>query len=100
MGELSPGSTSRRWIPEGGLQKHRDRIHRESKKADEKNLPFTFSKPKKDKKSDDFNCAECGRGFSAPKNTIMCICPDCKKVTKAVRIIDDEELACLDDRSE
>ena len=44
-GELSPGSTKRRWIPEGGEQRLRDRIHKESKFVDDhKNLPFTFAK--------------------------------------------------------
>lgn len=101
MGELAPGSTPRRWIPEGGVRKHNERIHRESKYADDnKNLPFTFSKPKKGKKTDDFGCAECGRVFSASVSTVMVVCPDCKKVTKAVRITEDENMACLDDRSE
>ena len=36
----------RRWVPEGGLQKLKNKIHRESKAADDfKKLPFTFSKP-------------------------------------------------------
>jgi len=75
----------RRWIPEGGLQKHRDKIHRGSKAADNKNLPFEFSKPKKESSSY-FECAECGRQFSAGKNTVMVICPDCNKLTKAIRL--------------
>ena len=90
MGELAPGSTPRRWVPEGGLRKHRERIHRESKISDDhKNLPFTFSKPKKDKRADYFACVECGRYFSAPINTIMCACPNCKKATKVTRIKDE-----------
>jgi hypothetical protein len=81
--------SERRWIPEGGLQKHREKIHRESKFADDhKNLPFTFSKPTKPKKYEWFGCVECGRVLSAPKNTIMYACPDCKKATKVVRIDD------------
>ena len=76
----------RRWVPEGGLQRYRDKIHRESKIADQKGLPYTISKPDKPKKHDYFSCAECGRKFSAPKNTIMCVCPDCKKVTKVERV--------------
>jgi len=81
-----PLEDGRRWVPEGGLQKHREKIHRESKFADEhKNLPFTFSKPQR-KSNEVFRCVECGRIFSAPKNTIMCICKECNKVTKAERI--------------
>ena len=29
IGELSPGVTKRRWEPEGGINKHNERIHRE-----------------------------------------------------------------------
>ncbi len=87
MGELDPGSTPRRWEPESGLQKHRERIHKESKTADDhKNLPFTFSKPAKAKRMAGFKCAECERTFSASVNTIMCICPECKKATKVERL--------------
>lgn len=87
MGELGPGTTDRRWIPEGGLQRHRERIHRESKFADDhKNLPFNFSKPPKSRGQAWFRCVECNREFSAPKNTIMCICPQCKKTTRAERL--------------
>lgn len=90
MGELSPGSTGRRYIPEGGLQKHRDKIYRESKEADKKNLPFTFSKPKRPGRQTDFSCKECGRVFSASIRTVMCICPDCKKVTEVELVNRDE----------
>jgi len=82
-GELSPGSTPRRWVPEGGERKHREKIHRESSLADgNKNLPFTFSKPQNSRKAHLFQCSECGNSFFAPKRTIMCICSKCKKVTK------------------
>jgi len=87
MGELSPGSTPRRWIPEGGEQKHREKIHRESKFAeDHKNLPFSFSKPPRNKKHEAFECIECGNTIWAPINTIMCVCSCCNKATKVERI--------------
>jgi len=87
MAELNPGSTKRRWIPEGGLDRHREKIHKESKIADDyKKLPFNFSKPGKSKKSNVFKCVECGRHLYAPINTVMCICLNCKKVTKVERI--------------
>jgi len=87
MGELSPGSTPRRWVPEGGIKKHNEKIHRESKIADKyKNLPFQFSKPPKNKRHEWFECVECGRIIAAPINTIMYACPDCKKATKVERI--------------
>ena len=86
-GELSPGSTPRRWLPEGGERRLRDKIHRESKFADShKNLPFSFSKPKRLGKQVLFRCLECGHTFLASKNTVMCICSTCKKATKVERV--------------
>jgi len=76
--ELSPGSTPRRYVPALGEKKHRERIHRESKIADSKNLPFTFSKPKKPKRQSSFKCKHCGYVFSAPVNTVGVICSECK----------------------
>ena len=85
--ELSPGVTDRRWIPEGGLQKHRDKIHKESKLSDDHlNLPFEFSKPIKAGRQGWFECVECSRELFVSVNTVMCICPYCKKVTKVERI--------------
>ena len=85
-GELTPGATPRRWAPEGGIRKHNEKIHRESKIADYKKLPFQFSKPPKNKRHEWFECVECGRIIAAPINTIMYACPDCKKATKVERI--------------
>ena len=86
-GELSPGSTPRRWIPEGGERRLRDKIHKESKFAeDHKNLPFSFSKPRRLGSQVLFRCSECGHVFLASKNTVMCICSKCKKAAKVERI--------------
>lgn len=80
----------RRWVPPGGLKKHNEKIHRESKIADNyKKLPFTFSKPMKDKRHAWFECVECGKAISVPVNTVMCVCSDCKKVTKVVKVKND-----------
>jgi hypothetical protein len=86
-GELSPGSTPRRWVPDGGEQKLRDKIHKESKFVDNnKNLPFSFSKPKRLGKQVLFKCLECGHTFLASRNTTMCICSICKKAAKVERV--------------
>lgn len=80
MASLSPGSKGRRYNPEGGLQKYRDRIHRESEFADKhKNLPFSFSKPKKSKRHITAKCKSCGSIVSVPVNTVGMICTKCKK---------------------
>jgi hypothetical protein len=77
MPYTSPGS-ERRWEPEGGVKKHNERIHRESKFVDDrKNLPFTFSKPVKSRKNMDAFCKKCGRGISVSRNTVGIICPSC-----------------------
>jgi len=103
-GELSPGSTPRRWLPDGGERNLREKIHRESALIDKyKNLPFEFSKPSCNKPSNIFKCSECGHLFFAPKNTILVICSSCKKLTKAEKIEGKEILdgmACMDDNSE
>ena len=86
-GELTPGATPRRWVPEGGIQRHNNKIHKESKVADNyKKLPFEFSKPPKNKRHEWFECIECGRITSLPINTVMYACPDCKKATKVEKI--------------
>jgi len=85
MATLESGSISRRWIPESGLQEHREKIHKESKIADKKNLPFTFSKPWKVKKQSQFKC-ECGHIFLASKNTVMVICSKCKQLSKVEKM--------------
>lgn len=86
--ELSPGSTCRRYVPTAGDRKHRERIHRESKIAENKDLPFTFSKPKKLKRQSFFKCLNCGFVFSAPVNTVGVICSECKNFSLC------EEMEC------
>lgn len=78
IGSLSPGATKRRWEPVGGVNKHNERIHRESKYADEyKNLPFTFSKPKKSGRRQYMECSECGNVVYVSINTVGIICKEC-----------------------
>jgi hypothetical protein len=90
--ELSPGSTPRRWVPEGGEEKHRHRIHKESKYADEhKNLPFSFRKPPKPRgRSIYVKCDNCGYIMSANTATVGIICPDCKKFSSVTRLEDND----------
>ncbi len=79
IGELSPGITKRRWEPEGGINKHNEKIHRESKYADShKSLPFKFSRPPKSKRQMVVECIECGYVTSASVNTVGMICNECK----------------------
>lgn len=79
MAELF-GSGTRRWVPEGGVQKHNEKIRRESKHADQKNLPFTFSRPPRRTCHDAFECVGCGHVMFLPKNTVMVICSECKEL--------------------
>ncbi len=76
--ELSPGSVGRRYEPKAGVKKHNERIHRESKFADDhKKLPFSFSKPSKPKRSKLIKCCNCGNITSANKDTVGVICCSC-----------------------
>lgn len=88
--ELSPGTTERRWIPPDGLRKHREKIHRESKIAeDQKDLPFTFSKPPKyNGRFAYVKCDNCGRVTSASTITVGIICQDCGIFSTVTEIMD------------
>jgi hypothetical protein len=78
-GKLSPGTTKRRWEPPSGTLKHNEKIHRESKYADShKNLPFTFSKPKKAGRRQYMECNNCGHVIYVSVNTVGIICSECK----------------------
>ena len=91
IGELAPGATPRRFEPAGGTRKHNERIHKESKIADDnKNLPFTFSKPKTAGRNSVFECTECGYKIAASVNNVGFVCPDCKKFTKSKEVLYSE----------
>jgi len=82
-GELSPGSTKPRWEPEQGFKKWREKIHKESKFADDhKDLPYKFFVPRRYCRVA-VRCTECGYTFTGSRNTVMVICPECKELTKA-----------------
>ncbi len=88
MGLLNPGTTKPRYDPDGGWPKHREKIHRESKTADDhKNLPFTFSKPKRSKRQAAARCSGCGYIGFVPISTVGWICPECKKYS-SVEVLD------------
>jgi len=79
IGELSPGSTGRRWEPEEGVGKLKKRIHKESSYADHhKNLPFKFSKPKHGNRKQYMKCTNCGEIVYVSVNTVGIICNNCK----------------------
>lgn len=90
IGELRPGATPRRWEPEGGVQKHNERIHRESKLSDNKNLPFSFRKPPKPiGRTALLVCDNCGAYVSGTKATVGVICRECKKFSTVSEVYDD-----------
>jgi hypothetical protein len=88
---LDPGSTPRRYTPSSGERAHRERIHRESKIADSKNLPFTFSKPKTSGRSSYFSCNNCGYIFRSSVNTVGAVCNECKKFSACTELTDDAQ---------
>jgi len=59
-----------------GSKAYREQIHRDSKFADDhKNLPYTFSKPKKYKNPTGVeDCPSCGNASPIWPNTIMVAC--------------------------
>ena len=85
---LNPGTTDRRWVPPGGLRKHNEKIHRESRRADHyEKLPFSFSKPSKPKGSSTYvKCNNCGHIMSATTVTVGIICPACHKFSLTTEV--------------
>ncbi len=64
-----------------GRKKYYSKIDKGEREAREKNLPFTFSKPKKASKVDvDCFCTHCKAYTRVTKNTIMVVCVSCKKL--------------------
>lgn len=87
IGPLSPGTTPRRYEPEGGVKKHNERIHKESRYADEhKNLPFTFSKPWKPKRQKVVKCSGCGSYYRLNINSVGVVCNSCHKYCSVVDV--------------
>lgn len=86
--ELDPGTTSRRYEPAGGIGKHNERIHRESRSVDEhRNLPFTFRKPPKSiGRSMYVKCDNCGNVTCATTVTVGVICKECKKFSSVSEV--------------
>ncbi len=89
IGELSPGSTGRRWEPEEGVKKLNERIHKDSKFADDyKNHPFKFSKPAKSAvKNKVLRCDSCGHIIRGSRNTVSMICPSCKIYSSVQEVV-------------
>jgi hypothetical protein len=85
--ELTPGSTGRRFEPKEGLNNLKKRIHKESKYVDDnKNLPFTFSKPKKNTRSCYKKCTACGDIKHVNINTVGIECKKCNSYTSLEEI--------------
>ncbi len=81
VGELRPGTTPRRWEPECGVKKLNEKIHKESKFADDhKKLPFSFRKPKKPMGAGAvLVCDNCGSPIYGTVATVGVICRSCNK---------------------
>lgn len=85
---LDPGATPRRYEPASGVQKHNERIHRESRYADEhKKLPFTFRKPQKPMgRSAYVKCDNCGNISGGTTATVGVICKSCGSFSTVTEI--------------
>lgn len=87
--ELTPGQ-GRRYDPALGEKAHRERIHRESRAAETKGLPFEFRKPPKAVgRSTYVRCDNCGYIASATTVTCGIICPECKKFSTVTEVNDE-----------
>jgi ribosomal protein S27E len=88
---LDPGVTPRRYEPNGGISRHNNRIHKESKYADEyKNLPFSFRKPPKAKGRPTYvKCDNCGHITSGSSVTVGIICKECNTFSTVTEVVLD-----------
>ena len=92
IGELTPGTTPRRYEPIEGTNNLNKRIHRESSYVDKhSNLPFSFSKPTKPAKPAAKICNNCEAYVHVTKNTIGVICPSCKTYSSVREVAIEEE---------
>ena len=67
-----------------GSKKYREMIHKSSKEADKKNLPFTFL-PKRKLKGGHrvvYECPECGNDMGGSNYTYMIVCSKCNKLVR------------------
>jgi hypothetical protein len=89
IGELRPGVMPRRWEPEGGVNRLRNKIHKESKFADDhKNLPFQFGKPKKSKPINTLvMCDNCGAVTAVTAITVGIVCKKCNKFSTVTEVV-------------
>lgn len=85
---LDPGSTSRRYEPVGGIKKHNERIHKDSRYTEHyKKLPFSFRKPPKPTgRPDYFICNNCGHVISGTTATVGVICSACGKFSTVTEV--------------
>ena len=88
-----PAGSPRRYEPEQGVQKHNERIHKESRYADtHKNLPFTFRKPPKPMgRSAYVQCDNCGHITGGSTATVGMICNNCGKFSTVSEVNFDGE---------
>ena len=89
---LEPGTTPRRYEPEGGVAKHNQRIHKESRYADEyKNLPFKFRKPPKPMGRTTYMiCDNCGKPYRGNTATYGIICNNCHKFSTVSQVTEEQ----------
>ena len=87
-----PAGSPRRYEPDTGVRKHNERIHRESKYADDwKNLPFSFKKARKPfGGSVVLRCDNCGHITTGTTATVGIICDACKKFSSVTEITEND----------
>ena len=89
--ELEPGVTPRRYEPASGINKHNERIHKESAQMDKHGkLPFSFSKPYTGSKARraTLQCDNCGKFSGGNVNTIGIVCRGCGEYSSVSPIED------------
>jgi len=66
-----------------GKKKYKEWIHKDSKRLDQKNLPFKFSKPCKSKPlNKTIECSKCGRDLFFNEQAVLVTCCRCGELTR------------------
>jgi hypothetical protein len=77
------------------IDQRKEWVRQQAKKEDDKNLPFTFSKPPRRRgRTWGVPCYECHTGLTISRTTFIAVCPKCglfNKFENGEPILEEEE---------
>jgi hypothetical protein len=77
------------------VDQRREWVRKKAKEEDNKNLPFTFSKPPRRRgRTWSVGCRECDTALTISRNTFIAVCPKCglfNKFKDGEPVVEEEE---------